>query len=68
MKETIHTVSKLGAGPGRDIEVVMLRDGFEIWYGPEYWTTVSSLAELSIEISDILNLGCLDVDKTETSW
>lgn len=65
MQEVMHTKSRLNGLPGRDITVEFMQDGFRVWYGEEFWTTVSTLYELALEIEDLCQYGALKIDKSE---
>lgn len=68
MKEVFKTKSILSGRDCLDITGEHLPDGFRIWNGEEFWTTVSSLLELQSEITDILQYGAKQIVSSETTW
>ena len=65
MQEVMHTKSRFTGDQGRDITVEFMQDGFRVWYGEEFWTTVSTLFELAAEIEDLCQYGAMTIDKSE---
>ena len=69
MTEVIKTKDHTGAR-ARDITIEHIRshEGYRIWFGEEFWSTVSTILEVNDEIQGICETFALKVDGCEKLW